>query len=65
MVQTAVNWTERRKGLIAQRNRLFKEFEADPWNIRTGEEIKRLDDEVAECVEHLTMERSNNPSLKS
>lgn len=65
MVQTAVNWTERRKGLVAQRNRLFKEFEADPWNIRTGQEIKRLDDEVAECVEHLTMERSKNPRLKS
>jgi hypothetical protein len=60
MVLTAVKLTEKRKGLVAQRNRLFKKFEADPWNIRTGQEIKRLDDEVAECNEHLTMERSKN-----
>jgi hypothetical protein len=60
MVQSVVNWTEKRKELVALRNRLFKEFEADPWNIRTGQEIKRLDDEVAECVEHLAVERSKN-----
>ena len=58
MAQIAVNWTEKRKGLIAKRNWLFKQFEANPRNIRTGQEIKKLDDEVAECEEHLTLERS-------
>jgi hypothetical protein len=60
MAQIAVNWTEKRKGLIAERNRLFAQFEANPWNILTGQEIKKLDDEVAECEEHLTLERSKS-----
>ena len=64
MAQTAVNWTEKRKGLVDKRNWLFKEFEANPWNIRTGQEIKKLDDEIAECEEHLTLERSGTSALK-
>jgi hypothetical protein len=60
MAQIAVNWTEKRKGLIAKRNWLFTQFEANPNNTRTGLEIKKLDDEVAECEEHLTLERSKS-----
>ena len=60
MAQIAVNWTEKRKELVAERNRLFTQFEANPWNIPTGQEIKKLDDEVAECAEHLTIERSKS-----
>jgi hypothetical protein len=50
----------KRKGLIAKRNWLFTQFEANPSNIRTAQEIKKLDDEIAECNEHLTMEPSKN-----
>jgi hypothetical protein len=58
MAQTPVNWTEKRKSLRAKRDSLFKQFEANPWNIGTGQEIKKLDDEVAECEKRLTLERS-------
>jgi hypothetical protein len=58
MAQTAVNWTEKRNRLKAKRDWLFKQFEANPSNVRSGQEIKKLDDEVAECEKHLTLERS-------
>jgi hypothetical protein len=58
MAQTPVNWTEKRKALRAKRDWLFKQFEANPTNIRSGQEIKKLDDQVAECEKHLTLERS-------
>ena len=60
MAEIGVNWTEKRKALITERNRLFTQFEANPWDILAGQEIKKLDDEVAECEEHLTLERSKN-----
>jgi hypothetical protein len=58
MAKTPVNWTEKRNGLKAKRDWLFKQFEANPTNIRSGQEIKKLDDEVAECEKHLTLQRS-------
>jgi hypothetical protein len=58
MTQTAVDWAKKRKGLKAKRNYLFAQFEANPANTRTGLEIKKLDDELAECEEHLTAQRS-------
>jgi hypothetical protein len=58
MAQTAVDWNEKRKGLKAKRDWLFTQFEANPSNIRTGQEIKKLDDEVAECEKHLTVQQS-------
>ena len=57
MTQTAVNWAKKRKGLRAKRDWLFGQFQANPANIRTGQEIKKLDDELAECEERLQMER--------
>ena len=58
MAHTPVNWTEKRKSLRAKRDSLFKQFEANPWNIGTGQETKKLDDQLAECEEHLALQRS-------
>jgi hypothetical protein len=46
------DWKAERNGLIAKRDLLFKQFEANPMNIVLGQDIKKLDDQVAECDEH-------------
>jgi len=50
-----VEWKDKRTGLIAKRNRLSEQFEAAPDDIRLGQEIKRLDDQIAECTEHMRL----------
>jgi hypothetical protein len=55
MTRAIVNWSEKRKGLVVKRNWLFKQFEANPTNIRAGQEIKEIDDQIAECEEHVQL----------
>lgn len=55
VVLTGVEWKDKRTGLIAKRNRLSEQFEAAPDDIRLGQEIKRLDDQIAECTEHMRL----------
>jgi hypothetical protein len=52
---TEVDWNGKRDGLTSTRDRLFKQFEAAPTNARVGQEIKKLDDEIAECTEQLRL----------
>jgi hypothetical protein len=54
-MQSGVNWSEKRKGLMAKREYLFKQYQANPTNIRAGQEIKEIDDQVAECEEHIQL----------
>jgi hypothetical protein len=56
MLKTEVDWNEKRKGLTAKRDSLFKQFESNPNNTQTGQEIKKLDDQVAECEAHLNLQ---------
>jgi hypothetical protein len=39
--------------LKQQRDRLFKLFLSHPAEVQRAGEIKKIDDQVAECVEHL------------
>jgi len=54
--------SEKRKGLTAKRDSLFRQFAANPSKTETGQAIKKLDDQVAECEEHLS--RQPQPGVK-
>lgn len=53
---TELEWKDKRTGLTAKRNWLSEQFEATPSNIRLGQEIKGLDDQIAECTERMRLE---------
>ena len=52
-VLTGVEWKNKRAGLTAKRNGLSEQFELTPSNLQLGQEIKGLDDQIAECTEHM------------
>jgi hypothetical protein len=52
---TGLEWKDKRTGLTAKRNGLSEQFEAAPSNIELGQEIKGLDDQIAECTEHMRL----------
>jgi hypothetical protein len=54
-VLTGLEWKDKRTGLTAKRNGLSEQFEAAPSNIQLGQEIKGLDDQIAECTEHMRL----------
>jgi hypothetical protein len=53
---TELDWKDKRPGLTAKRHWLSEQFEVTPNNIRLGQEIKGLDDQIAECTEHMRLE---------
>jgi hypothetical protein len=57
MLPTELNWKDKRKGLAAKRHWLFEQFEAAPNNVRMGQEIKQLDDQIAECTEQMRLKQ--------
>ena len=52
---TELEWKDKRTGLTAKRHGLSEQFEVTPNNIRLGQEIKGLDDQIAECTEHMRL----------
>jgi hypothetical protein len=52
---TELEWKDKRAGLTARRHGLSEQFEVTPDNIRLGQEIKGLDDQIAECTEHMRL----------
>jgi len=52
---TELDWKEKRTGLTAKRHGLSEQFEVAPNNIQLGQEIKGLDDQIAECTEHMRL----------
>jgi hypothetical protein len=54
---TELDWKDKRTGLKARRHGLSEQFEAAPNNVRLGQEIKGLDDQIAECTEHMRLAR--------
>jgi hypothetical protein len=57
MVAAAGVWKKKRDDLKAKRNSLFAAYTKDPQNIHLAREIKALDDEVADCTQHVEQER--------
>ena len=52
---TEMEWKDKRAGLTARRHGLSEQFEVTPDDIRLGQEIKGLDDQIAECTEHMRL----------
>jgi hypothetical protein len=52
---TEPEWKDKRMGLTAKRHGLSEQFEVAPNNIRLGQEIKEIDDQIAECTEHMRL----------
>jgi len=57
LLLTELEWKDKRTGLTAKRHGLSEQFEVAPNNIRLGQEIKGLDDQIAECTEHMRLGR--------
>jgi len=57
MVATAGVWKKKRDDLKDKRNGLFDTYSKDPQNFHLAREIKALDDEIADCTQHVEQER--------
>jgi hypothetical protein len=57
MVAAASVWKKKHDDLKARRNSLFETYTRDPENFHLAREIKAIDDEIAECTQHVEQER--------
>jgi len=57
MVATAGVWKKKCDTLRTRRNSLFAAYTKDSQNISLAREIKALDDEIADCTQHVEQER--------
>jgi hypothetical protein len=57
MVAAAGVWKKKRDDLKAKRNSLFETYTKHPQDFHLAREIKALDDEIAECNQHVEQER--------
>ena len=57
MVAATSVWKKKHDNLKARRNSLFAVYTKDPQNIHLASEIKALDDEIADCTQHVEQER--------
>ena len=68
MVAAAGVWKKKRDDLKDKRNALFETYTKDPQNFHLAREIKALDDEIADCTQHVEQERrserSSSPAKK-
>jgi len=49
-------WKKKRDDLKAKRNSLFAAYTKDPQNFHLAREIKAIDDEIADCTQHVEQE---------
>ncbi|HKV61133.1 MAG TPA: hypothetical protein VJO16_04415 [Candidatus Acidoferrum sp.] len=57
MVAAAGVWKKKRDDLKKKRDSLFETYTKDPQNIHLAREIKSIDDEIADCTQHVEQER--------
>ena len=57
MPAAASVWKRKRDDLKTKRNSLFETYAKDPQNFHLAREIKEIDDEIAECTQHVEQER--------
>jgi hypothetical protein len=57
MVAVASVWKKKRDALKSRRDSLFETYEKDPQNFHLAREIKEIDDDIAECTQHVEQER--------
>lgn len=64
MATSLIDWQNVREQLAARRRKLFDCFEENPENIRLAVEIKRLDDELLVCTDHIASNRKRGEHKK-
>jgi hypothetical protein len=57
MLAVAGVWKKKRDDLKSKRNALFETYTKDPQNFHLAREIKSIDDEIADCTQHVEQER--------
>ena len=57
MLATSVDWKSKREELKAKRKPLFTRYVKNPSDIRMALELKHIDDQIAECTEHMELKK--------
>jgi hypothetical protein len=57
MVAAAGVWKKKRDDLKAKRDSLFATYTKRPHDYHLAREIKEIDDQIAECTQHVEQER--------
>lgn len=57
MIAVAGVWKKKRDDLKAKRNSLFEKYSKHPEDFHLALEIKKLDDDIADCTHHVEQER--------
>jgi hypothetical protein len=65
MLAVAGVWKKKRDDLKAKRNSLFEKYAKHPQDFHLALEIKKLDDEIAECTQHVEKERRSEHAASS
>jgi len=58
-------WKKKRDDLKSKRNSLFEKYSKHPGEFHLALEIKKIDDEIAECTQHVEQERRSERSASS
>ncbi len=62
MIAVAGVWKKKRDDLKAKRNSLFDKYAKHPEDFHLALEIKKLDDDIADCTHHVEQERRSERS---
>jgi hypothetical protein len=65
MLAVAGVWKKKRDDLKSRRNSLFEEYARHPEEFHLALEIKKIDDEIADCTVHVEQERRSERSASS
>jgi hypothetical protein len=65
MLATTDVWKKKRGDLNIKRTSLFKKYLQNPNDLRLALEIKRIDDEIAECTDKMRDEKLSERKSKT
>lgn len=65
MLAVAGVWKKKRDDLKAKRNSLFEKYAKHPDEFHLALEIKKIDDEIADCTQHVEQERRSERSAST
>jgi hypothetical protein len=65
MLVVAGVWKKKRDDLKIKRNSLFEKYAKHPEEFHLALEIKKIDDEIADCTQHVEQERRSERAATS
>jgi len=65
LLATTDVWKKKREDLNNKRNSLFKKYSRSPNELHLALEIKKIDDEIAECTDKMSQERLSERKSKA